>query len=423
MTPAKRLLSLLTLSAVLLVLTSAGGAIAAPLASPLQQSAGSAFTYQGQLSQTGSPVTGTCDFQFSLWDAANAGDQVGSTANQTLGVDGGLFIALLDFGDSAWNGGEQRWLEISVRCPAGSGSYTTLAPRQEIAPAPYAIWAAHVPWSGITSMPGGFSDGVDNDTTYTAGDGLTLTGTEFGVDTTYTQRRVSGTCSSGSAVVEVAEDGTVTCDTPTLDEIGDPATSADWDFGSYALHITGTVYLNGIKNPDITDVTASTGLSGGGSSGNVTLYADTAYLQRRVIGACSAGSGMSAVASDGTVTCSGHIPFVTYGALSANMTANASPFIGTLWETSTIKGWAQTWFVASTNNGSNYWTIALQYGTSSTQLSSFTTAAGSAGVWSQNTASLNTSLAATNRYLLVAITKTGSPGGLYLGSPVVWYEK
>lgn len=36
-------------------------------------------------------------------------------------------------------------------------------------------------WSTITGIPAGIADGVDSDTTYTAGAGLTLTGTAFGV--------------------------------------------------------------------------------------------------------------------------------------------------------------------------------------------------------------------------------------------------
>ncbi len=53
----------------------------------------------------------------------------------------------------------------------------------------------------------------------------------------------------------------------------------------------------------ITGVTAGTGLSGGGNSGTVSLSADTTYLQRRVTATCASGSSISAVNSDGTVAC------------------------------------------------------------------------------------------------------------------------
>ena len=98
---------------------------------------GTSFTYQGQLKQSGTAANGSYDFQFSLWDAASAGTQIGST--QTLSgvtVTDGLFTVQLDFG-SVFDG-NSRWLQIAVR-PAGSGGYTTLSPRQAIAPSPYAI--------------------------------------------------------------------------------------------------------------------------------------------------------------------------------------------------------------------------------------------------------------------------------------------
>jgi trimeric autotransporter adhesin len=101
---------------------------------------GTAFTYQGELKQSGTGVSAACDFQFSLFDAASAGTQIGATQTKSnVAVSNGLFtVSSLDFGAGAFNG-EARWLQIGVRCPAGAGNYTAITPRQALTPAPYAL--------------------------------------------------------------------------------------------------------------------------------------------------------------------------------------------------------------------------------------------------------------------------------------------
>ncbi len=149
----------------------------------VQAALGTAFTYQGRLQQDGNPVNGNCDFQFSLWDAASGGAQVGTTQTRTgVAVSDGYFtIPDLDFGAGAFQG-DARWLAVAVRCPAGGSSYTPLALRQALTAAPYALFSKAAPWSGLTGVPDGFADGVDNDTTYTAGAGLSLTSGQFSVN-------------------------------------------------------------------------------------------------------------------------------------------------------------------------------------------------------------------------------------------------
>lgn len=107
--------------------------------SDIQAALGTSFTYQGQLRQGDNPLTGSCDFQFSLWEAASAGAQIGSTLTKTaVSLNDGLFTVQLDFGMGVFRG-EARWLAIAVRCPSGSGAYTTLSPRQALTAAPYAL--------------------------------------------------------------------------------------------------------------------------------------------------------------------------------------------------------------------------------------------------------------------------------------------
>lgn len=104
--------------------------------------AGTAFTYQGQLKNNGTPVNGTCDFRFGLWDDSTIGNQVGTTQTvNSLVVMNGLFTTPINFGDgvSSQFTGDARWLAIRVRCPSGTGVFETLDPRQAMTPAPVAF--------------------------------------------------------------------------------------------------------------------------------------------------------------------------------------------------------------------------------------------------------------------------------------------
>ena len=112
---------------------------------------GTAFTYQGNLTQSGANVDQTCGFEFSLYDASSSGNQQGSTQTKSgVSVSKGLFSVSLDFGSSIFTG-DERWLGISVRCP-DSGDYTALSPRQSLTAAPYALYA-----SGNWSLTGNVS--------------------------------------------------------------------------------------------------------------------------------------------------------------------------------------------------------------------------------------------------------------------------
>jgi hypothetical protein len=108
------------------------------------------FTYQGRLKNANGPVTGNCDFQFSLWDQSGTGApptggiQIGSNDVQSdVKVTDGLFDVVLNFGNAFGSTafqGDARWLQISVRCPSGGiGLYTVLSPRQPLWATPYAM--------------------------------------------------------------------------------------------------------------------------------------------------------------------------------------------------------------------------------------------------------------------------------------------
>ena len=98
------------------------------------------FTYQGRLAAGGMTANGACDFQFALFDDPSAGTQLSTTQAVTTAVAAGVFTAELDFGAAAFTGAD-RWLQIAVRCPTGSGNFVSLMPRQLLTPAPYALFA------------------------------------------------------------------------------------------------------------------------------------------------------------------------------------------------------------------------------------------------------------------------------------------
>jgi hypothetical protein len=83
------------------------------------------------------------------------------------------------------------------------------------------------------------------------------------------QRTLRGRCSAGRAIQSVSSKGVLTCQP------------------------TGT----------ITGVAAGTGLTGGGTSGDVSLAVDPTFVQARITDSCAAGRAMSSVKQDGTVGC------------------------------------------------------------------------------------------------------------------------
>ncbi len=113
------------------------------------QAQGTAFTYQGRLTDNGAPANGTHDFTFTLYSAASGGATVGvSNVVNDLAVSNGLFTVTLDFGAAAFPGAD-RWLEIAVKPGGVPTNYTALSPRQQITATPYAIRAAN--FSGTLS--------------------------------------------------------------------------------------------------------------------------------------------------------------------------------------------------------------------------------------------------------------------------------
>ncbi len=114
--------------------------IAAPA---LAQPVGTTFTYQGELSEAGTPANGVYDLRFSLFSSPSGTTQTGTTqCADNVTVTNGQFTVQLDFG-SVFTG-SQSFVEVQVRnaptitC-SSSGGFVSLAPRQAILPTPYAM--------------------------------------------------------------------------------------------------------------------------------------------------------------------------------------------------------------------------------------------------------------------------------------------
>lgn len=76
---------------------------------------GTAFTYQGRLTDGAQSANGNYDFVFNLMDAATNGNSVGpNMAMPNVSVHDGYFTVVLDFGANAFDG-SARWLDIVVR--------------------------------------------------------------------------------------------------------------------------------------------------------------------------------------------------------------------------------------------------------------------------------------------------------------------
>ena len=207
---------------------------------------GTAFTYQGELRQNNLPVTSSVDMVFTLYDSASGSNVIGTpislTGANAVTVANGIFTITLDFGGPSFITmvDDARWLEVKV---AGN----TLSPRTKIENAPYALTSqlaysvlagsigttqinsAEVQRRVIGTCAAGSSISVINAdgtvscqsagsgtiTSVTGSNGVTAStvsgAVSLSADTSFVQRRVSGTCPSGQSISAVAADGTVTC--------------------------------------------------------------------------------------------------------------------------------------------------------------------------------------------------------------------
>ncbi|MDM8566804.1 hypothetical protein QUF74_14270, partial [Candidatus Halobeggiatoa sp. HSG11] len=251
--------------------------------------AGTAFTYQGQLNDSGAAVTATCTMDFKLSSTSGTLTQVGTTQTKSVSVANGLFtISNLDFGNQF--DGNDRWLDITVDC--GSGA-TTLTPRQPLTPIPYAIHAQSV--SGIDSTA------ITDSTTYV----LPATdGANGQVLSTDASGNLSWVAASGAVTsASITDDEIVNADINASAGIVDTKLATIATAGKVAN--TATTATNANTNSAIVARDATGNFSAGtitaSLTGNVTGNADTATALAANGTNCAAGEYPLGVDASGSV--------------------------------------------------------------------------------------------------------------------------
>src|SRR5262249_32372944 len=111
---------------------------------------GTAFIYQGRLTDNGQPATGIYDLRSTIYDDATTGNPVSLTlTNLGVPVANGVFTVTLDFGN-VFNG-SPRFLDMGVRTNGGA-AFTPLSPRQALMPVPYAITAGDLAGAPVARL-------------------------------------------------------------------------------------------------------------------------------------------------------------------------------------------------------------------------------------------------------------------------------
>jgi hypothetical protein len=109
------------------------GLYAAPL--------GTAFTYQGVLTDSGPPANGFYDLRFGLFNTNAGPGQVGPLlTNSFTVVSNGTFTVTLDFGTNTFDG-TAYWIELGARNYGSATDFTTFSPRLPLLPSPNALYA------------------------------------------------------------------------------------------------------------------------------------------------------------------------------------------------------------------------------------------------------------------------------------------
>jgi hypothetical protein len=268
---------------------------------------GTAFTYQGQLQNNGSPASGTYNLTFMLFTNNVGGTAVaGPLTNNGVIITNGLFTTMVDFGASVWNGATN-WLQIGVETN-GASPFTPLAPRQKLTPTPYAIYAENANTSSNLSgtvsaaqLIGtvGNNQLANNSITVNAGAGLSGGGAAaLGGSTTLNNAGVTALTGGGGVTVSAASGSVTLGSTATSANTANAIVSRDGS-GNFSA---GSITLNTSLYLPATTATSGTIYSGAGTLiqawGTQNFFAGFNAGNLTMTGTANLGVGWQALMAD-----------------------------------------------------------------------------------------------------------------------------
>ncbi len=249
------------------------------------------FTYQGRLMDENAAAQGLYDFKFRLYDFVEGDIQQGDTIIlDDLDLIDGYFTVELDFGDGVFNG-DPRWLEIGVRPGNSGGSFTTLSPRQELTPAPYAFYAL-APGGQTNGGTGGIggsgtanyiprftgSSSIDNSVVYQSGDnvGIGTTSPDAKLHVNGLIKITDGSPGAGKVLTSDAA-GLASWQTPTG---GSGGPDGDWAVSGNDMYAmpSGNVGVGTTGPTAKLDINGQMRIRGGSPGGGKVLTSDAAGL-------------------------------------------------------------------------------------------------------------------------------------------------